>query len=214
MVLREGYNTASSVHPRRDEYQCRLHVSSPQRPHRLDPESCFIQLYQPCMGAPSCGSFCNQIFNSASQILQLAPRPSGRGNRCFLARLEESPGLRSPPLVSHCTGACKGSGSTGQVSSACDTMLANSGMVPSVAGNACGLPTDSPSRLFQVSSTPAFSQLRLSSSTQSTTVGRMEGLRRQFRAETIPEDAIELILASWREKTNATYNSAWRKWER
>lgn len=42
----------------------------------------------------------------------------------------------------------------------------------------------------------------------------MDGLRRQFRAEAIPEDAIELILASWREKTNATYNSAWRKWER
>ena len=42
----------------------------------------------------------------------------------------------------------------------------------------------------------------------------MEGLRGQLRAEAISDGAINLILASWREKTNATYNSAWRKWER
>ena len=118
---------------------------------------------------------------------------------CF-CRLEESSGLCSPSMVSYCMGTRKGSGSTGQVSSACDSMLANTGMVPSVAGNACGLPTNSPSRLSQVLSTSAFSQLRLPSSVQSTAVGRMEGLRRQFRAVAIREDAIELIIASWREE--------------
>lgn len=30
----------------------------------------------------------------------------------------------------------------------------------------------------------------------------------------IPDGVIQLILSSWREKTNANYNSAWRKWER
>ena len=29
----------------------------------------------------------------------------------------------------------------------------------------------------------------------------------------IPGNAIDLILSSWRSKTNSNYNSAWRKWE-
>ena len=91
--------------------------------------------------------------------------------------------------------------------------LANTGMVPSVAGNARGLSADSLCRLSQVSSTSAFSKLRLPSSAQSTAVGCTEGLRCQFKAEAIPEDVIELILALWRENTNTTYNSTWHKWE-
>ena len=41
----------------------------------------------------------------------------------------------------------------------------------------------------------------------------MEGLRRQLLARKIPGKAIELILYSWREKTNSNYISSWKKWE-
>lgn len=81
-------------------------------------------------------------------------------------------------------------------------MLSNPAVVPSVTETACGLPTDSPTRFSPLPGGSSISQLQLSSSTQPTTVGHKEGLRHQFRAETIPEKAINLILASWREKTN------------
>ena len=37
--------------------------------------------------------------------------------------------------------------------------------------------------------------------------------RTNFRARNIPEEAIELLLSSWREKTNSNYNPAWKKWD-
>ena len=42
---------------------------------------------------------------------------------------------------------------------------------------------------------------------------RMEGLRHHFRSKEIPNNAIELLMSSWRSKTISNYNSAWKKWE-
>lgn len=44
------------------------------------------------------------------------------------------------------------------------------------------------------------SQLRLSSSLSST-VGHVEGLREQFKTESVPQEVSDLILTSWRERT-------------
>ena len=92
-------------------------------------------------------------------------------------------------------------------------MLADTAMVSPADGGAHRF-SPSSSGSTPVPSGHAFSQLRLPSSNDPSSVGRMEGLRGQLQAEAISEGAINLILASWREKTNATYNSAWRKWER
>lgn len=56
-------------------------------------------------------------------------------------------------------------------------------------------------------------QLWLSSSCQFSSVGCMEGLQRQLQAEMISVGAVNLILASWQDKINSTYNSAWHQWE-
>lgn len=57
-------------------------------------------------------------------------------------------------------------------------------------------------------------KLRLPSVGNSAPAGRMEGLRHHFRSKEIPNNAIELLMSSWRSKTISNYNSAWRKWER
>ena len=44
------------------------------------------------------------------------------------------------------------------------------------------------------------------------TTGHMDGLREQLSAKGIPGEAAELIICSWRTKTNTNYNSAWKKW--
>ena len=45
------------------------------------------------------------------------------------------------------------------------------------------------------------------------TIDRVEGLRRPFQEKYTLGKASELILASWRQKTNSNYKSFWRKWE-
>lgn len=92
-------------------------------------------------------------------------------------------------------------------------MLANTAMVSPADGDASRFSLSAP-RPTQVLGSHPISQLQLSSSHNFSPVGCMKGLRVQFRVEAILEGAINLILMSWREKTNATFNSAWRRWER
>ena len=60
--------------------------------------------------------------------------------------------------------------------------------------------------------TPIF-EVQIFSTNGCSKVGHMEGLRRQLSKRDISEKAGELILALWQSKTNANYNSSWRKWE-
>ena len=83
------------------------------------------------------------------------------------------------------------------------------GMVPGLDGVASGLPhPTAPS----AGSNTSISQLQLPGSGKTSSVGRLKGLRRRFRAK-ISDRAIDLIFSSWRDKTNANYNSVWRAWE-
>ena len=115
-------------------------------------------------------------------------------------------------MVSNYSGLGKSSLPESDVSLS-DPLLANTAMVSPTDGDAGRLPSCSPTP-FPRSGNHTLTQLHLPSADTPTTVGRMEGIRRQLRAGAISEDAINLILASWREKTNSSYNSAWRKWER
>ena len=163
-----------------------------------------------------CGVLCNWIslqrdFSSIAKIFQLVSRPRSGGYRRILSGLGEL-GLCPPAMVPHYFSPGKDPCPQSDVGSG-NTMLANTTMVSSIDGNAGGLSTHS-SRSNPIPSGHTFPQLRLPSLVTPTSVGRMKGLRRQLQAEEISEGAINLILASWRKKTNVSYNSAWRKWGR
>ena len=212
MVPPQRHSPSGSAPARQVEYQCRFHVSPFTGQDRLDAQSSNFQGHQPALGPSGYRSICNQILTSIDQVLQLASRSRGRGNGCFFPELGEYASLCPPSLVPHWPGPSENplrGGHTGIN----NTMLANSGMVPSAASDV-NRPPISTARSCQESGDHAISQLRLSGSDRLSSIGRMESLREQFRAEAIPEGAISLIFASWRDKTNSTYNSAWRKWER
>ena len=88
--------------------------------------------------------------------------------------------------------------------------MENSSLVPSTALNAHrhSHPASSAAR-----DSGTIRQLRLPNDEQSASINRLQGLRMRFEAEGISEEAIDLILASWRSKTEANYDSAWRKWQ-
>ena len=209
LVSPKRHNTQSTTPTRQGESQC---VSPLERQNRLDSQSSSVQHHQSGVGSTASGSFCNQILSAVAKLLQLASRSGSRGNRCFLSRLEEFTGLCSSSMVPHRSSFSEGSLPESDVGSG-NSMLADTAMVSPADGDAHRF-SPSSSGSTPVPSGHAFSQLRLPSSNDPSSVGRMEGLRGHLRAEAISEGAINLILASWREKTNATYNSAWRKWER
>ena len=112
-------------------------------------------------------------------------------------------------MVPSIMGSSQGSDGEGNTGRDCSP-VENAGMVSSDDGDG-NRPPNSPSGTGQHSN--SISELRVSSTNGHSKVGRMEGLRRQLSERAIPEKAGELILASWQSKTNANYNSSWRKWE-
>lgn len=80
-------------------------------------------------------------------------------------------------------------------------------MVSLTDGDAGWFPSCSPTP-FPVPGDHTLTQVHLPSADTPTTVSRMEGIRQQLQAGAISEGAIILILASWREKTNTSYNLA------
>ena len=176
---------------------------------RLDSRSGVILHDQHHLGSLGDRSVCNQIFYSPSTFCQLASRSNGGGNGCFSPELEHFHRICTPTLVPNFTGPFQGSVTSRNIGGS-GSALANSSLVPAIASNAHRLshPASPTAR-----SSGAVPQLRLLTDEQSASTNCLQGLRMRFKAEGIPEEAIDLILASWRTKTEANYDSAWRKWQ-
>ena len=210
MVPRAQNFVGSTTHFGKGQFQSRLLVTTSQRQDGLDSESGALQCHQPAMGTSRGRPVCQQVFCTTATFLQLAPRPRGRSSKCLCSGLECEEGVCTSPLVFDDSGALQGAGSA-SLPGAGGTSLANTSLVPCSSVNAGGHPYPAPNEAGHFDSIP---QLQLSSPGHSTQAGRLESLRQRFRQEAISEEAIKLIVASWREKTNANYNSSWRKWER
>ena len=92
-----------------------------------------------------------------------------------------------------------------------DTTLAVTGVVPCPFPTSPGLST-APTR----SSRPANQSqptIRDSSARQGQSTGRLAYLRGSYQGTGVSEEAISLLMSSWRDSTSKNYNSSWRKWE-
>ena len=138
---------------------------------------------------------------------QLETRHRGRGNRCLSTGLVDQIGACTPAMVPHCQNIGQDPQGGGH-SHYSDTPLAHSGMVPNLVGDAGGLPPATSNRKHSVS----IPKLHGHNSVQPTSVGRLQGLRQRLRSKEISEQAIDLIIKSWRDKTNSNSNSAWKSW--
>ena len=201
MVPRVQNFVGSITHSGKGQFQSRLFVTTSQRQDRLDSESGALQYHQPAMGTSRGRPVCQQVFCTTATFLQLVPRPRGGSNRCLCSGLEFKERECTSPLVFDNSGTLQGA-SSASLPGAGGTSLANTSLVPCSSVNAGGHPYPAPNEAGHFDSIP---QLRLSSPGHSTQAGRLESLRQRFRQETISEEAIKPILASWREKTNANY---------
>ena len=129
------------------------------------------------------------------------------GDRCVYSALVS---LTSFPMVPDLQGTNENTKGRSQ-NNANYPILESATVVPSAAVHDNRLPNTSPKHS---GSTDPFSKLWLSSEGQSTISGHLEGIRRHLASRKISTAATKLILASWRDTTNANYNSAWKKWEK
>lgn len=209
MVSRKEATAVSPVYSGQIEFNSRFPVKIPQRQDRLDTESGHLCCSQQALGTTASGLICQPVFGTAPEILQLEGRSGCRSNRCIQSTVVPYTGVCTSPMVSAVASSTQGL--NGESNIGCGSSpMENTGMVSSNYGDVNGSP-NSPSRNGQHCN--SISELQMPSSNGHSKVGRMEGLRRQFKERAIPEKAGELILASWRHKTNSNYNSSWRKWE-
>ena len=209
MVPRQGRPAECSAFTREEESQSGLPLTSLERSVRLGLGCRAVWDDQQQAGAVGGRPFCNQVFSPPPQVLQLETRSNGRGYRRLGAGLEWIPGICESPLVPGRQDVAEGTG-TGSNNCNCGSSLANAGMVSPIEQNAGGFSSAPPTQLRNPNSIP---QLRWSDTRQCSTTGRLQDLRQRFQAGGFSEEAVQLILSSWRSKTEANYNSAWRKWQ-
>ena len=209
LVFAETDQVASSTSPRKSEHHSRFPVQAFERQNRLGPQCQHFQSHQSHLGSTTGGPICNSVFSSAKEIFQLEGGSRGRGNRCLFSELVLDTGFRTPTMVPNRKGTDEGSEGRGNDHSG-HPAVEDPTLVPFPPEHAGGS-TNSITRHSR--SDHPFPKLRLPSVGISAPAGRMEGLRHHFRSKEIPNNAIELLMSSWRSKTISNYNSAWRKWE-
>ena len=148
---------------------------------------------------------CFQTHQSVPTLLQLATRSICRGHRCLYAGLVSSEGVCQSPVEPGTPGAEPGTNSGGRHSPG-NSLMEGPALVYSSPINAGGLATP------PASTGAANTNGR--GITKPTTSGRMEHIRESFQSEGLSEQATNLIAKSWRTKTNKSYVSLFKRWDR
>ena len=169
---------------------------------------CWIQhlsLHRQFDGPTASRSLCDTLYQVTVPLLKLEARSGGGRNRCFHAGLVECPRICSSSMVSNLEGV--GKGTDGEGNSGVDyPTVTNQSLVPYLNRN--------DSRLLHHSSkaedSGPLTKAHGDGSISSSSVGHLEGLRQGLGSEEISGKAIDLIISSWRDKTNSNYDSAWR----
>ena len=199
----------SSAHSGKSEHHSRLPVPLSEGQNRLGLEPGSIQGSQQGVGSLSGGSVCHTFLSSSTQIFQLEGRPRNRSDRCLHTELECDSRVCSSPMVSHYKDTPESQEGADNSDNYYST-VEDPALVPCHNGDGSRSPNSSPGLGGRSNSIP---QLRMPSPGLYSQVGRLEGIRRHLQSQRISDRAGNLIIASWRPKTNANYNSAWRKWE-
>ena len=175
----------------------------------LATSSRYLSQDQPEMGTTCSRPVCIQANKPATSILQLEARPSSLSLGCIPSGLVREDLLCKPPMGPNVESPVRGQSPTSRCtdsgSSLERTAMVSSSTVPTVRPSS----PDPPHNMSHTGSRVDATTL----STPRSTAGRMAHLRGYCQAEKVSEQASELLMASWRQKSNKSYNSLFHKWE-
>ena len=198
VVSREDHSHPSATPPRSTEQGSRHGVKDYEGQIRLETGSTGVPQDRGDIWSPGRGPFCVQINQSVPSLFQLAARSICRSHRRSLPELEWDEGLCQPTLESNTTSTSKGTSgnSSGSPSLESTTMVSSA----SITTDRLATP------VTKTNQSNGREQPLLPST------GRMEALRKNFSNQGLSNQASELILHSWRTKTNKSYDSLFAKW--
>ena len=156
-------------------------------------------------GSAGGGSVCLSPDKAITTLLQLEGRPRGSSHQCIHAGLVSPEWLCKPTLVSDQPLSLQGEsgGSTNSVSNNYTTLVSRS------AGTVGGLP--SPAGQSNGSGNTANGS-GVPDETGSSSTDCLAYLRQSYSSQGLSSEASDLMLASWRDKTNSNCSSSFAKW--
>ena len=159
-------------------------------------------------GAAGDRSVCLSPDKAIATLLQLEGGPRGSSHRCIHAGLVSPERFREPTLVPDQSLPLQGE-SRRSANSASNTSVEYTTLVSSSTGNVGGLlsTADQSTRSGSIASGSGVSLETGSSSTD-----RLAHLRQSYSSQGLSSEGSDLMLASWRDKTNSNYGSSFSKW--
>ena len=204
VVPGEEYPHHSSTSSRVTEHNRRCRVPNVDGQDRLETESVHLPQDRSTLGPTGSGPICFSAINPVPTLLQLAARTICRSNRCIPPDMDTHEGVCQPTLESSgqdlisdsdTTGGCCADSSNMEVT----TMVSN--------------PAIDADRLPLVNNNRPAGDTQSGPICDAPTTSRMAYLRKRYRGQRLSEEATDLMLKSWRAKTNKSYDSLFTKWE-
>ena len=201
VVPGEEHTHHSPTPPRVPEHHCGCRITVTDRQDRLEAVPSAV----PQNTANIWPTSCNPPVCSVPSLLQLAARSVCRNNRCISPSMDPHQGICQSTLESGGQNTCPSTVSTSQ---------------PGVGSTSVEIPTMVPHTTTHVGGLPQTDNIRNGNNgqqrqlTDAPTTSRMAHLRERYRSQQLSEEATDLMLSSWRTKTNKSYDSLFTKWHR
>ena len=159
-------------------------------------------------GATGSRSVCLSPNKAITTLLQLEGKSRGSSHRCIHARLVSPERICKPTLVPDQSLSLQGE-SGGSENSDGNTIMEYTTLVSCSTETVGGLPSPAdpstrPSSIASGSGVP--------DETGSSSTDRLAYLRESYTSQGLSSEASNLMLASWRDKTNSNYGSSFAKW--
>ena len=190
------------------QYNSRPGITFCPRPLQLDAQSRNISENPGNDGAPGGGLVCLLPDQTASSVLQLESRSRSFRDRCIHAGLVTTVGLCQSTMVFNPLLSLQGK-ITISTSSVDHSLLEDPILVSNCAGTPGGIPSNSTNtaRSGDDANRPG-----VSNDAGSAQIDRLAYLRQCYSSQGFSSEALSLLLALWRDKTNSNYGSSFAKW--
>ena len=198
----------SRTPPRPPQCDGRPRIAANQGSLQLDAQSPGVPEDSGEHGVAGDRSVCLSPDKATATLLQLEGGPRGSSHRCIHAGLEPPERFCEPTLVPDQSLPLQGE-SRGSANSASNTSVEYTTLVSSSTGNVGGLPSTADQSIIfgRIASGSGVSLETGSSSTD-----RLAHPRQSYSSQGLSSEASDLMLASWRDKTNSNYGSSFSKW--
>ncbi|XP_065904039.1 uncharacterized protein [Dysidea avara] len=205
VVPGEEHTHHSPTPPRVPEHHCGCRITVTDRQDRLEAVPSAVPPNTANIWPTGSGPLCNPLVCSVPSLLQLAARSVCRSNRCISPSMDPHQGICQSTLESGGQSTCPSTVSTSQ---------------PGVGSTSVEIPTMVPHTTIHVGGLPQTDNIRNRNNgqqrqlTDAPTTSRMAHLRERYKSQQLSEEATDLMLSSWRTKTNKSYDSLFAKWHR